>query len=120
MRIQPRHRLLGIFLSVALGMAMLFSAFAHKPPAVTDAAMASYVLAGGDLADLCDADGSAKMKQSGCDACRQVGAAVLPDPLILIVALERVVAAAVLIPAEVRSTRAPRDPALGERAPPTV
>ena len=118
MRIVPRHRLFAIALTLVLGVAVLLSSYAHKIPVTQDIALASYMMAGGDLGDICDNDGNAKMTQKSCDACRLVGAAVLPDPVMKMIAVERVIAATVLIPSEVRATRAPRDPALGGRAPP--
>ncbi|TKA97729.1 hypothetical protein FAZ78_04605 [Cereibacter changlensis] len=118
MRSSARPRLYGFLLTLALGVAVLFSGFAHKMPALQDGDLAAFVLAGGDPSDICDTGGDMEMDGAGCDACRLVGAAVLPDPAMTMVAVERVFAATVLIPSETRAARAPRDPALGERAPP--
>lgn len=113
-----RLRLHSLILMLVLGVSMMLSAFAHSMPAPEDTALASFVMAGGDLSDICNDSGDAKKQVSGCDACRLVGAAVMSEPMLCPVAVERVIAATVLIPAETRATRAPRDPALGGRAPP--
>lgn len=113
-----RSFLIGIVLTLVLGVALVASTFAHRMPAPQDTALAAYVLAGGDLDDLCDAGSGKSLTQTDCDACRLVGAAVLPPPEPGFVAVERAFAATVLIPSRSVAARAPRDPALGNRAPP--
>ncbi len=118
MRIPSRQHLTAILLTLVLGVAVLLSGFAHKMPAAQDTALASFVMAGGDLADICNDSGKTHQMPGGCDACRLVGAAVLAEPVLCPVAVERVIAATILIPAQTHAARAPRDPALGGRAPP--
>ena len=113
-----RLRLHSLILTLVLGVSLMLSTFAHRMPAVEDTAMARFVMAGGDLADICNDSGDAKKHVAGCDACRIVGGTLMPAPVLCPIAVERIIAATVLIPAETRANRVPRDPALGARASP--
>lgn len=115
----PRRSFLtGLVLTLLLGVALVASAFAHRMPQVQDVGLQSYLLAGGDLADLCNHADREPAASGDCAACRLVGCVVLPDPRPDFVAVERTFAVTVLIPARKVARRSPRDPALGNRAPP--
>lgn len=62
----------GMLLLVVLGLALTASGFAHKAPSIQDERLQSYMLAGGDLAEIC---GMAGMfgTEDGCSLCPLVG-----------------------------------------------
>lgn len=55
----------GLLLLMVLGLALTASGFAHRAPSIQDERLESYVLAGGDLAEIC---GMAGMS-GGADDC---------------------------------------------------
>lgn len=111
-------RLIGIALTLILAVATAALGFAHKPPSATDQALTAYVLAGGDLSDLCaDLDGDG-WPDHGCPACHLTGSALLPDSVEAARSAELRFVAQVISPRESRAARTVRDPARGLRAPP--
>ncbi|MCB6178979.1 hypothetical protein LHP98_12680 [Rhodobacter sp. Har01] len=110
------HRLLML---VALTVALAATGFAHRMPTPDQAALDAFLLAGGELSDLCgDADGDGLPDHPGCQACQIAGAADLPAPLTSARKADLVFVAEVVAPRESRAVRAVLDPARGLRAPP--
>lgn len=104
---------------VALTVALVATGFAHRVPTVADAMLESYVLSGGDLADLCvDADGDGIPDHSDCPACHIVAVADLPAADLAVHDADLAFSAKVVAPRESRALRAVLDPARGMRAPP--
>lgn len=104
---------------VALTLALVATGFAHRLPSSDQLALQSYVLAGGNLGDLCgDADGDGLPDRSDCPACHIAGAMDLPAPVTTIRDADLVFVAEVVAPRESRAIRAVLDPARGLRAPP--
>lgn len=108
-----------ILLLAALTVALVATGFAHRVPAMDDVALQGYVLAGGDLGDLCgDADGDGMPDHGKCPACQIVGSADLPPVSPSIQDADLIVVATITAPRENRAVRGVLDPARGMRAPP--
>ena len=76
-----RTRFFGLALLSMLVAALVAAGAGHRFASADSAALNAYVLAGGDLADLCDETGGAGMAgQTGCPACHIVGTAEVPMP----------------------------------------
>jgi hypothetical protein len=117
--------MLGFFRQTALfaviTLALIATGFQHRMPTADDTAMYSFVLAGGDLADICaDADGDGLPDQPDCPACHIVGIAHVPTVGLGIIDADLVFVASVIAPRESRAVRAVLDTANGLRAPPVV
>ncbi len=69
-----------ILATFAVMIALALSGFAHQGAGATTApGYAAYVAAGGSIADLCgDTSGSPKSIGAKCEACRLIGAAIVP------------------------------------------
>ena len=101
--------------------ALMVSGAAHRMQSADSMALDAFVLAGGDLADLCDAPGSNGVGgQSDCPACHVAGTAEVPAPGLVPRTAELIVKAAVTAPRESRAQRPVRDPGHAMRAPPLV
>jgi hypothetical protein len=104
---------------VTLAVAFAATGFAHRIPTVEDAFLQSYLLAGGDLADLCmDADGDGLPEHADCPACHIVATADLPGANLTLHDADLAFVAKVVAPRESRAVRGVLDPARGMRAPP--
>lgn len=102
-----------------LTLALVATGFAHRMPTVQDALLQSYVLAGGDLADLCaDTDGDGLADHDDCPACHIAATADLPDAGLTFHDADIAFVAKVVAPRENRAVRVVLDPARGLRAPP--
>lgn len=118
MRALGHLRLFGIALTLILAVATAALGFAHRPPSADDEAFAAYVLAGGDLADLCgDTDGDG-LSDHDCPACHLTASTLAPDPIETPRSAELRFVAQVVAPRESRAVRHVLDPARGLRAPP--
>ncbi|QYX56884.1 hypothetical protein K1T73_00230 [Roseovarius sp. SCSIO 43702] len=109
-----------VLLTVVLGFAL--TGFAHRVGASdTDPGLAAYLDAGGSLAEICgDVGSDDHAKSQICEACRLVGAAILPVPAD---ALARLDGKALKQPNRWQGTRLVtpwRDPARQARGPPRV
>ena len=99
----------------------MVSGAAHRMQSADSMALDAFVLAGGDLADLCEAPGGNGVGgQSDCPACHVVGTAEVPAPGLVPRKAQLLVAAAVTAPRESRAQRPVRDPGHAMRAPPLV
>lgn len=103
-----------------LAFALLATAFGNRAPSREDVALEQYVLAGGDLASLCDPSGSGGMtNRSDCLACQIIGAALVPSACFNSVsAVEYAFVAKIVAPRAGRARRIVLDPSNGLRAPP--
>ncbi|MFZ1468820.1 MAG: hypothetical protein WAT09_07540 [Paracoccaceae bacterium] len=116
-----RYCLARASLLLVLATALVMTGFAHRMPNTDDMARAAYVLAGGDIADLCAEPGSpGRVGHPDCPACQIVGPATVPPSLLSVRSAELIFVASVVAPRENRAVRAVLDPALGMRAPPLV
>ncbi len=120
MRMAARYMQRLAFLAV-LTFALVATGFAHRLPSTDDVAVDAFVLAGGDLADLC-ADGKSDGHQNhrDCPACQMSGTADLPPVTSSVHDADLVFVAEVVAPRASRAVREVADPALGLRAPPLV
>ena len=106
---------------VALTLALVATGFAHRMPSVNTAELQAFVLAGGDLAELCgDFDGDGRPDHGDCPACHISAGADLPGQTVLPRDADLVFIARITAPRESRVVRAVLDPARGLRAPPLV
>jgi hypothetical protein len=102
-----------------LTLALVATGFAHRIPTVQDAFIQSYVLSGGDVADLCaDIDGDGLADHGDCPACHIVASADLPDAGLTFHDADLAFVAKIVAPRENRAVRAVLDLARGLRAPP--
>ena len=99
----------------------MVSGAAHRMQSADSMALDAFVLAGGDLADLCDEPGGNGVGgRSDCPACHVAGTADVPAPALVPRKAELIVLAAVSAPRESRAQRPVRDPGHAMRAPPLV
>ena len=113
------HTLQRLILVATVTVALLATGFAHRVPLANDTALRAFVLAGGDLADICaDTDGDGHPDRGDCPACHIVTAADLPAADLTIHDANLAYVAKVVAPRESRAVRSVLDPALGMRAPP--
>lgn len=70
-------KLTGAMIACLMVLAMTVTAYAHKLPAGEDLAMRNFIMAGGNLNELC---GDGLFAPDGCPLCRPGDVAVLPDP----------------------------------------
>ena len=113
------HGIRGVGLVALLTVALVATAFAHRMPSASDVAIEAYILAGGDLSDICGdmgSDGNATHRD--CPACHIAASAMVPDAPQSIAEVEYVHVATVVAPQQSRAIRTVRDPARGMRAPP--
>jgi hypothetical protein len=109
----------GLLLVAFITLALVATGFSHRALSSEDVALQSYLLSGGDLADLCaDANGDGLPDHLECPACHIVAAAGLPDAELTLQAADLVFVAKVVAPRESRALRTVLDPARGMRAPP--
>ena len=114
-----RTRFIGLALLSMLVAALVASGAGHRFASADSVALDAFVLAGGDLADLCDETGGTGMDgQYGCPACHIVGTAEVPKPALLLHKAALRVGAAVTAPCESRAQRQVLDLAHALRAPP--
>ena len=103
----------------AFAIALTVTGFGHRIPSQADAAEQAYVLAGGDLADICgDIDGDGLPDHADCPACHIVATADLPASNLTLHDADLAFVAKVVAPRESRAVRVVLDPARGMRAPP--
>lgn len=113
------HGIRGAGLIALLTVALVATAFAHRIPNSSDIAIDAYVLAGGDISDICGDPGSdGKATHRDCPACHIIGPAMLPDAPQSIIRVDYIYVATVIAPRESRAVRSVLDPARGMRAPP--
>lgn len=117
------HGIRGAGLIALLTVALVATAFAHRIPSASDMAsdmaIEAYVVAGGDISDICGDPGSdGKATHRDCPACQIVGSAMLPDAPQTIIHVDYIHVATVVAPRESRAVRSVLDPARGMRAPP--
>ena len=106
-------------LVTVMTLALVATGFAHRIPTAQDAMIQSYVLAGGDLADLCaDTNGDGLPDHADCPACHIVASAELLDADLTLHDADLAFVAKVVAPRESRALRMVLDPARGMRAPP--
>jgi hypothetical protein len=107
-------------LTVLLAVVLAGLGFAHRPGGpVSDPRLAAYVSAGGSVSDLCEAHG--RDGPSGarpCEACRLVGAALLPEAPPLAAPGAPLPALRLARDGEGLRTAFLRDPSRGVRGPP--
>jgi hypothetical protein len=103
--------------TLALLAASLLSGAADRlPPELRDPALAFYLDMGGSPEELCGSTGHEGAPPGRCDACRLIGAAVLPEPgvsrqLRRACAWRRVFASpAIPLPSPLDRSRSPRGP----------
>jgi hypothetical protein len=109
----------GLLLVAFITLALVATGFSQRVLTSEDVALQSYLLSGGDLADLCaDANGDGLPDHLECPACHIVAAANLPDAELTLQAADFVFVAKVVAPRESRALRTVLDPARGMRAPP--
>ena len=119
--VRKPHTLKQFLLVVVLAVAFVASGLSHRMPSPDDVALQSFILAGGDVADLCvDADGDGLTAQMDCPACHIKTAADLPKMEQVVRIADLVFVAKVVAPCESRALRMVLDPARGLRAPPLV
>jgi hypothetical protein len=108
-----------LFLVAAVTLALAATGFAHRVAAPEDASLQAFLLAGGDVGDLCaDTDGDGLPDHGDCPACHIMAAVDLPSATLGLRDADLVFVAAVVAPRESRAVRAVLDPARGMRAPP--
>lgn len=109
----------GAGLIVLLALALVATAFAHHLPGSSDLSIETYVLAGGDISDLCEDDGAGgKSSHRNCPACHIIGSALLGDMPQALLEADYIFVSTVVAPRESRAIRVVRDPAHGMGAPP--
>ncbi|MCU0904086.1 MAG: hypothetical protein MUE83_09455 [Tabrizicola sp.] len=107
-----------ILLTVVAG-ALSATGFAHHVPSKNESALQAYVLAGGDLGDLCaDEDGDGLPDHADCPACHIVASLDLPAADLTLRDADLAFVVKVVAPRESRAVRGVLDPARGMRAPP--
>ncbi|WP_226779064.1 hypothetical protein [Oceaniglobus trochenteri] len=74
------RQVLRLWLAVTVSLALAASALAHRAPVTADdLALTAFLASGGTVSDLCgEAGHSRHAGTAGCDACRLVGAALVP------------------------------------------
>lgn len=103
----------------AFAIALVATGFGHRIPSQAVAAEQAYVLAGGDLADICgDIDGDGLPDHANCPACHIVATADLPASNLTLRDADLAFVAKVVAPRESRAVRGVLDPVRGMRAPP--
>ena len=108
-----------LMLLAVLTVALVAPGFAHRVPSTSDASLAAYMLAGGEIADLCgDLDGDGLPDHADCPACHIAGGADLPPAILTLRDADLAFVAQVTAPRESCAVRAVLDPARGLRAPP--
>jgi hypothetical protein len=106
-------------LLVAVTVALVATGYAHRMPSGNDVLFEAYVLAGGDLSDLCGDSGGDGMPDHGdCPACHIVGCALPVRTDLPLHDADLVFVAKIVAPRESRALRVVLDPARGLRAPP--
>jgi hypothetical protein len=113
-----RHPLLRLCLVALLALGLLATGLAHRAPSSSDEARAAFVLAGGNLGDLCGLPGEGV--HGDCPACHLTGSADLPTANGLLRPANLVIAASFAAPHDTPMLRPVLDPAHGLRAPPLV
>ncbi len=109
----------GLLLVALVTLAFVATGSSHRVLSSEDVALQSYLLSGGDLADLCGhANGDGFPDHMDCPACHIVSAAHLPEAELTLQAADFVFVAKVVAPRESRALRTVLDPARGMRAPP--
>jgi hypothetical protein len=104
---------------VTLTLSLVATGFAHRVPTASDSLVQSYLLAGGELADLCAGDNGDGMPDRGdCLVCHIAAVAELPDAGMAVLDADLAFVAKVVAPRESRALRPVLDPARGMRAPP--
>ena len=107
---------IGLALVAMLTVALVATGFAHRMPS---AAQEAFVMAGGELADLCgDEDGSGAGALGDCFACHVTAAVILPDAALSIRDADLTFVAEVIAPRESRALRHLDDPTRASRGPP--
>jgi hypothetical protein len=115
----PVETLLRLILVSAIVIAFVATGFLHRIPLAADSSLQAFVLAGGELADLCaDTDGDGLPDPGDCPACQIVASADLPKANLTFHAADLAFVASVVAPRESRAVRMVLDPARGMRAPP--
>ena len=112
----PRLRL---FLVAVLALGLVVLGLAHRAPSQADEALAAYVMAGGDLAGLCDEGGKLDHARD-CPACQITGSADLPGFVGLPRPAVHTVLLTLSLARDLGVTRPTLDPGHGLRAPPRV
>ncbi|WP_417249478.1 hypothetical protein [Celeribacter sp.] len=113
------HNIHRVAVVALLTVALVATAFAHRLSNPSDPVFEAYVIAGGDISDLCGGSGSGgQTTHSDCQACHIIGSVLLPDHLPSRVEADYIFVATVIAPQERRAIRAVLDPARGVRAPP--
>ncbi|MFV0514037.1 MAG: hypothetical protein ACK5MY_10475 [Jhaorihella sp.] len=104
-----------------MSVALVATAFVHRIPSASDIAVEAYVLAGGDIFNICDDPGSDdKPAHRDCPACRIAGSVLLPDAPQSMADIDFVFVATVVAPRERRAILTVLDPVRAMRAPPLV
>lgn len=109
-----------LLISLALVVALATSGLGHRVSAQPQSPeLASYIAAGGTLADLCGGqDGQPGLFASDCEACRLVNAAILNPPCTgAALVLSEPARKLSFVAKTIQNTR-PADPARQPRAPP--
>lgn len=104
---------------ILLTVALVATAFAHRFPSLSDPMIEAYILAGGELGDLCSEPGSdGETSHHDCPACHIIGSLMLSNAWTSVTKVDYVFASIRTAPRESRAIRSVLDPARGLRAPP--
>jgi hypothetical protein len=116
---QPLRRAFGalVVLVLALGLGLAGSRH-HVTDPETAAAQAAFLMAGGDLADICGDVGTGS--HPDCPLCHLVATVGLSDPSSLLRDADLRLVAEIVLPSLTYAARAAHDPASPAQGPPTV
>lgn len=112
------HRLLGIVACLILSVALVAAGFGHRAPTGAEPALDAFVLAGGDLSQICADTGGDAMAGEDCPACHLTATLLVPPHHATASMVDLRLVAQVDAPRESRALHRVRDPARGLRAPP--
>ena len=108
-----------LLILVAFTLSVLAMGVAHRIPSPDDLAAESFVLAGGDLAEICgDAGTDGTHAGRDCPACQLVGSIDAVPVTVALREADLVLVAKVVAPRESRAVRVVLDLSHGLRAPP--
>jgi hypothetical protein len=111
-------RSLGFVVTTILALALIAVGFGHRMPSAEDARVEAFVLAGGDLSDICGDIGDGSVAHRPCPACQIVSAIALPENAGPVRPAELRLLAEVAAEEDPAAITFRRDPARGLRAPP--